>query len=315
MKRLDVRATRATRATRARLVCLTGITLLALTACAGGDPLSEDAGADADPGSGITIGSADFAESQLLATIYSVALQDAGVEVDEKFNIGSREVYIEAVQDGSIDMVPDFSGALLKYLDAESTVSSTEDVLAELEEVLPDDLAMLEASEAQDKDVLAVTQETAAKYDLETISDLEPVAGEISLGGPPEWKTRVNGVVGLEDVYGLNFKEFVSLDAGGPLTMTALTSGQVQAGDIFSTDPGIAKNDLVVLEDDKSLFAAENILPVVRTDKVDDTITSTLNDVSAALTTEDLIAMNGRAATGEALGDIAKDWLTGAGLR
>ena len=219
------------------------------------------------------------------------------------------------MQDGSIDLVPDYSGALLKYLDTESTASSTEDVLAELEEVLPADLTMLEASAAQDKDVLAVTQETAAKYDLETISDLQPVAGEIALGGPPEWKTRVNGLVGLEDVYGLQFKEFVSLDAGGPLTMTALTSGQVQAGDIFSTDPGIAENDLVALEDDKSLFAAENILPIVRTDKVDDTITTTLNDVSAALTTEGLIEMNGRAATGESLDDIAEDWLTDSGLR
>ncbi|WP_129785765.1 ABC transporter substrate-binding protein [Promicromonospora panici] len=301
---------------RAGLAGLTGIALLALTACAGGDPLSEEADAGgADSGSAVVIGSADFSESQLLATIYSLALQDAGVEVEEKFNIGSREVYIAAVQDGSIDLVPDYSGALLKYLDTESTASSTEDVIAELEETLPEDLTMLEASDAQDKDVLAVTQETAAKYDLETISDLEPVAGEISLGGPPEWKTRVNGVVGLKEVYGLEFKEFVSLDAGGPLTMTALTSGQVQAGDIFSTDPGIAENDLVSLEDDKSLFAAENILPIVRTDTVDDTITTTLNEVSAALTTEDLIEMNGRAGTGEALADIAEDWLTDAGLR
>ncbi len=299
---------------RAGLAGLTGIALLALTACAGGDPLSEEPAGGGGSGPGVVIGSADFSESQLLATIYSRALQDAGVDVDEKFNIGSREVYIEAVQDGSIDLVPDCSGALLKYLDTESTASSTEDVLAELEEKLPDDLTMLEASAAQDKDVLAVTQETADKYDLETISDLQPVAGEISLGGPPEWKTRVNGVVGLEDVYGLTFKEFVPLDAGGPLTMTALTSGQVQAGDIFSTDPGIDENDLVALEDDKSLFAAENILPIVRSDKVDDTITATLNDVSAALTTEDLIEMNGRTATGEPLETVAEDWLTEAGL-
>ncbi|WP_277211169.1 ABC transporter substrate-binding protein [Isoptericola croceus] len=296
------------------LAGLTGIAVLALTACAAGDPLSADAADDAGSGSGVVIGSADFSESQLLATIYSLALQDAGVEVEEKFNIGSREVYIAAVQDGSIDLVPDYAGALLKYLDAESTVSSTEDVIAELGEVLPDDLVMLEASAAQDKDVLAVTRETAEKYGLETISDLQPVAGEISLGGPPEWKTRVNGVVGLEEVYGLTFKEFVSLDAGGPLTMAALTSGQVQAADVFSTDPAIAENDLVSLEDDKFLFAAENILPVVRADKVSDTITEVLNNVSAALTTEDLIAMNGRAATGESLENIATDWLTEAGV-
>ena len=187
-------------------------------------------------------------------------------------------------------------------------------MIAELGEVLPDDLAMLEASAAQDKDVLAVTRETAEKYGLETISDLETVAGEISLGGPPEWKTRVNGLLGLADVYGLTFKEFVSLDAGGPLTLAALTSGQVQAADVFSTDPAIAENDLVSLEDDKFLFAAETVVPIVRSDKVSDTITEALNEVSAALTTEDLIAMNGRAATGESLEDIANDWLTEAGL-
>ncbi|MCF4121893.1 ABC transporter substrate-binding protein [Antribacter sp. KLBMP9083] len=297
---------------RVGLAGLSGIALLTLTACAAGDPLSADAAGGS--GSGVVIGSADFSESQLIATIYSLALQDAGVEVEEKFNIGSREVYIAAVQDGSIDLVPDYAGALLKYLDTESTATSTEDVIAELGEVLPDDLAMLEASAAQDKDVLAVTRETAEKYGLETISDLQPVAGEISLGAPPEWKTRVNGVLGLEDVYGLTFKEFVSLDAGGPLTLAALTSGQVQAADVFSTDPAIAENDLVSLEDDKFLFAAENVVPIVRSDKVSDTITEALNEVSGALTTEDLIAMNGRAATGESLEDIASDWLTEAGL-
>ncbi|WP_369371321.1 ABC transporter substrate-binding protein [Promicromonospora sp. Populi] len=308
MKRPSVRPSRPA------IAGLAGLTLLALTACAGGDPLSTDAGGAGDPGSGVTVGSADFPESQLLATIYSLALQDAGVEVEERFNIGSREVYVEAVQDGSIDLVPDYSGALLKYLDTESTVSSTEDVLAELDDVLPDDLTVLDASTAQNKDVLAVTRETAEEYNLETISDLQPVAGELLLGGPPEWRTRVNGVVGLEDVYGLEFQEFVPLDAGGTLTMTALTSGQVQVGDLFSTDPGLDQNDLVALEDDQSLFAAENILPLVRSDMVDDTITTALNEVSAALTTEDLIEMNGRAGTGESLSDIATDWLTNAGL-
>lgn len=302
-----------------RLITLAGLggaAALTLAACSGGDPLAtaETDGASSGGGSGVIIGSADFSESQLVATIYSLALQEAGIEVEERLNIGSREVYVEAVRDGSIDVVPDYAGALLKYLDPESTASSTEDVLAELGEVLPDDLVMLEASSAENKDVLAVSRETAEQYGLETISDLQPVAGELALGGPPEWQTRVNGVVGLEQVYGLQFREFVSLDAGGPLTMTALTSGQVQVADVFSTDPAVTENDLVVLEDDRSLFAAENILPIVRADKVSDEITEVLDDVSAALTTEDLIEMNGRAATGEPLRDIAEDWLTEAGL-
>jgi osmoprotectant transport system substrate-binding protein len=286
---------------------------LVLSGCAGQDALSSDSAAGSE-GDTVIIGSADFTESQLIATIYSRALENAGIKVKEQFNIGSREVYMAALQDGSIDLLPEYSGALLKYLDTESKASTSEDVVTELGDALPDGVSMLEISPAEDKDILAVTQETADKYSLTTISDLEPHMAELSLGGPPEWKTRVNGVVGLEEVYGLTFKEFVSLDAGGPLTMTALTSGQVQVGDIFSTDPGLTANKLVALDDDKSLFAAENIVPVITTSKLDDTIEETLNKISAALTTEDLIAMNGEAATGTSLGSIADEWLTEAGI-
>lgn len=296
------------------ITALAAAAALTLSACAGNDPLSSGGDSGGSSGSQIIIGSADFTESQLIASIYSQALQAQGVEVKEQFNIGSREVYMAALKDGSIDLIPEYSGALLKYLDPESTASTTDDVLAELDEKMPDGISRLDASDAQDKDILAVTQETADKYSLTKISDLEPIAGELSLGGPPEWKTRVNGVVGLQEVYGLNFKEFVSLDAGGPLTMTALTSGQVQVGDIFSTDPGLTANKLVALEDDKSLFAAENVVPIITSSKSNDTIAKTLNAVSAKLTTDDLIAMNAEAATGTNPADIAKNWLTEAGL-
>lgn len=297
----------------AAIAATTAAAALVLTGCGGQDALSSD-GTSGSSGDAVIIGSADFTESQLIATIYSQALQAEGVKVKEQFNIGSREVYMAALQDGSIDLLPEYSGALLKYLDSESTASTSEDVVAELGDKLPKGVSMLDISPAEDKDVLAVTQETADKYDLETISDLAPYMSELSLGGPPEWKTRVNGVVGLEQVYGLTFKEFVSLDAGGPLTMTALTSGQVQVGDIFSTDPGLTANKLVALEDDKSLFAAENIVPVINTSKLDDTISKTLDQVSAALTTEDLIEMNGKASDGTSLKSIAEEWLKDADL-
>ncbi|WP_104176810.1 ABC transporter substrate-binding protein [Cryobacterium sp. Y50] len=293
---------------------LAAASLLALSGCSGGDPLASAGAGTGSSGDQVIIGSADFTESQLIASIYSEALQAAGVDVKEQFNIGSREVYMEALQDGSIDLIPEYSGALLKYLDTSSTASTTDDVLAELATQLPTGTSLLDHSLAEDKDVLAVTSDTAAKYDLEKISDLAPVAAELSLGGPPEWKTRVNGVIGLVDVYGINFREFVSLDAGGPLTMTALTSGQIQVGDIFSTDPGVTDNDLVVLEDDKSLFAAENVVPVITTAKLDSTIAETLNAVSAQLTTKDLIRMNSEASSGTNLAEIAIAWLTDADL-
>ncbi|MBN3456009.1 ABC transporter substrate-binding protein [Mycobacterium sp. DSM 3803] len=287
---------------------------LTVSACGlNSDPLSSD-GAAGSEGSGVIIGSADFTESQLIASIYSQALQAKGISVTEQFNIGSREVYLAALKDGSIDLVPEYSGALLSHLNPESTASSTEAVITGLVSNMPSGITMLAPSPAQDKDVVAVTQATADKYKLRKISDLAPVAGEMVLGGPPEWKSRVQGVVGLRDVYGLNFKEFVSLDAGGTLTMTALTNGQIQAGDLFSTDPGLKANHLVALEDDKDLFAAENVIPLIKSAKQTETITKALNAVSAKLTTDDLIDMNAEAAKGTNLSDIAMKWLADAGL-
>jgi osmoprotectant transport system substrate-binding protein len=289
---------------------------LALSACGGGggDPLSSGGDAKGSEGSQVIVGSADFTESQLIGSIYSQALQAAGIPTKEQFNIGSREVYIQALKDGSIDLVPEYTGALLSYLDPKSTAATPQDVQGELAKKLPEGIAMLTPSPAEDKDVVAVTQATADKYKLKSISDLKPVAGELVLGGPPEWKTRTQGVVGLRDIYGLNFKDFVSLDAGGTLTMTALTNGQVQAGDLFSTDPGLHANHLVALADDKNLFSAQNVVPLIKSAKQNDAVKKTLDAVSAKLTTDDLISMNAEAATGTNLSDIAKKWLASAGI-
>ncbi|QDG68557.1 MULTISPECIES: ABC transporter substrate-binding protein [unclassified Pseudarthrobacter] len=296
---------------------LTGITLaaaaaLALTAC-GGDPMS-NSNTQAGSSDSIIVGSADFPESQLIAKIYAEALKSKGVQVTEKPSIGSREVTIPALKDGSIDLMPEYGGALLQYLDSATKAVSSEEVAKELATKVPSGLTMLAASEAEDKDVLSVKKETADKYNLKSISDLQPVAKELVLGGPPEWKTRLNGVAGLKSVYNLEFKEFSALDAGGPLTLNALLSGQVQVADLFSTDPALAANNLVALEDDKNLFLSENIVPVINEKKSTATVKEVLDKVSAALTTEDLIEMNGRVAKFEDIGEIAKDWLKSKNL-
>ncbi|MDX2540396.1 ABC transporter substrate-binding protein [Streptomyces sp. WI04-05B] len=298
------------------LAALTATGALVLTACgSGGDPMSAGATAGASSAADtITVGSANFTESQLLATIYAEALKAKGVKVKTRLNIGSRETYIPALKDGSIDLLPEYTGALLQYFDPKTKASSPAEVSAALTKALPSGISALKQSTAEDKDVLAVTQKTATAHDLTTISDLAPVAGTMALGAPPEWKTRVNGVVGLKSVYGLSFKKFVSLDAGGPLTLAAITNNQVQVGDLTSTDPAIAKNKLVTLKDDKNLFLAENILPVINKDKVTPTVTSTLNAVSAALTTEELMELNGKVAKLDDMSDVAKAWLTSAGL-
>ncbi|WP_248761069.1 ABC transporter substrate-binding protein [Pseudarthrobacter sp. SSS035] len=297
---------------------LTGITLaaaaaIALTAC-GGDPMSSSNTQTAASGDSIIVGSADFPESQLIAKIYAEALNANGVQVTEKPSIGSREVTIPALKDGSIDLMPEYGGALLQYLDPTTKAVTSDEVTKELGTKIPSGLTQLTASQAEDKDVLAVKKETADKYNLKSTSDLQRVAGEMGLGAAPEWKTRLNGVAGLKSVYGLEFKEFLPLDAGGPLTLNALLSGQVHVGNLFSTDPALTANNLVVLDDDKNLFLSENIVPVINENKATTTVKEVLDKVSAALTTEDLIEMNGRVAKFEDVGEIAKDWLKSKNL-
>ncbi|QND46529.1 ABC transporter substrate-binding protein (plasmid) [Rhizobium lusitanum] len=285
--------------------------LMALSAAsvlAAGDPLSAAPAVRSDTTT-IVVGSADFPESQLLATIYAKALAAKGVPVETKLNIGSREVYIPALLDGSIDLLPEYAGATLNYLDKSATAHSPSDVAAALKAALPKGISMLTPSAAQDSDGIAVTRKTAEKYKLKTIADLTPVASQLVLGGPPEWKTRKEGMIGLKDLYGIEFKSLRALDVGGPLTLAALVNDQVQVANLFSTDPAIAENDLVVLEDVKNLFSAQNIVPVIATPKVSDVVTKTLDAVSAALTTTDLVVMNGRLANHDSFDVVAGDWL------
>src|SRR4029079_18944654 len=170
---------------RTLLSALAATAVLALSACGGGggDPLSGGGDNKGSSGSEVIVGSADFVESQLIASIYSQALQAAGVSVKEQFNIGRREVYIAALKDGSIDLVPEYTGAFLSYLDPKSTAATPQAVQSELATKLPEGTSRLTASAADDKDVVAVTQATADKYKLKTISALKPVAGELVLGG------------------------------------------------------------------------------------------------------------------------------------
>jgi osmoprotectant transport system substrate-binding protein len=266
---------------------------VSLAACgANNDPLSNDTGnGSSNAPSTVTIGSANFAESELLAEIYSQALEAKKVQVKRQFNIGARELYLKALQDGSIDLLPEYNGALLSALSkggAPEGVSTPDDVLAALKKVLPSGTEVLEQSAAEDKDTLTVTQATATKYNLKTIDDLKPVAGKLSIGAGPEWQERYQGLKGLDQVYGVKFKTFKPLDAGGPLTLNALLKGQIDVGNIFSTDSAITTNKLVVLDDPKNLYLAENILPLIRSQANNPAVSGALNAVSAKLTTENL---------------------------
>jgi osmoprotectant transport system substrate-binding protein len=302
-----------TRTTALAAALLTGLTL---SACGGGDPMDESSGGEggsggeSNGGGAITVGSANFPENVLLAEIYTAALKDADVKVEQRLNIGNRETYIAGLEDGSIDLIPEYTGALALYFDEDADATDPEGVYTELQDVLPDNLTVLERSEAEDKDAVVVTSETAEEFDLATIGDLEPVAGDMVLGGPPEWEDRYTGVPGLKEVYGLEFSAFRPLAAGSNLTAQSLKNGQIDAANIFSTDPAIVENDFVVLDDPESLFVAQNIVPLITTEANDETVTETLNEVSGSLDTELLTDLLARVVNdGEDPGDVAREFV------
>jgi osmoprotectant transport system substrate-binding protein len=273
-------------------VALLAASILGLTACGGGsDPLSSDTGSESAAGSGggpIVVGGADFSESTLLAEIYAGALQADGIDASTTLNIGSREVYLRALEDNSIQVFPEYTGALALYYDDTYDGTDPDEVYAHVQEVIPDDFVVLDKSAAEDNDSINVTQETADEYSLTTIADLEAVAGDLTLAAPPEFKERPQGIPGLEKTYGVVFGSFRPLS--GQSIIQALANGQADAANIFSTDPAIAANGFVTLEDTEKLFGSQNIVPLVRADRADE-VTETLNAVSAKLTTQAIADM------------------------
>jgi osmoprotectant transport system substrate-binding protein len=237
----------------------------------------------------VTVGSADFSESTILAYVYGDALAAKGVKVSYKVNIGERAAYVAALKDGSISYFPEYSGSILDFLDPTATAKTPADVATALKPAAAKiNLTPLNYAPAQDADTITVTKATADKYKLTTISSLVPVASKLTYGAPPNMQTRADGIPGFLKVYGLKFGRFTPLAASGLITQTALKNGAVDAADIFSTDPSIVEDGFVSLKDDKSVFAAQNIVPLVATSKVTAVITSASNAVSAKLTTIEL---------------------------
>ena len=244
----------------------------------------------------IAVGSADFTESKIIAEIYAQALEANGFAISRQFGIGSRETYIPAVQDHSIDLIPEYTGNLLQYFDKDATATTSDEVLLGLLRALPGDLAILYPSPAEDKDTLAVSETIAREWNLKTIADLAARSPEVKVGGPSEFQTRQTGLVGLQQKYGLDIApaNFIAIsDGGGPATVQALTNGTVTAANIFSTSPAIEKNNLVVLEDPENVFLAANVVPLVASQKMSNELKTVLDAVSAKLSTEALIELNG----------------------
>jgi osmoprotectant transport system substrate-binding protein len=308
---------------RFRRGALAGIALatgVALAAC-GSSSSGGSGGGSSNPlapkkAAGVVVGSANFPENELLGEIYVLALQAKGIKASPKFNIGAREVYYPEVKKGAITIIPEYNGALLTTsVDTKSTAATTAEVDAALSAKLPASMEILNPSSAQDKDSVTVTQKFAAKYHLSSIAQLKPIEKKITIGGPPEFKSRSDGLVGLKKNYGLTFGGFAPLDESGPITLKALQDGKVQAADVFTTTPQIITDHLKALADPKFNFAAQNVVPLVYKKGITPAIASVLNAVSAKLTTASLLSMDKQIILNHAnYSTVAAAWLKQAGL-
>ena len=267
----------------------------------------------------IVVGSGDFPESEIVAEIYAEALQANGFDIGRRMGIGSRETYIPALKDHSIDLVPEYIGNLLLYFAPNSTVTMLDGVELELYKKLPGDLSILTPSPASDTDTVTVTSGTAAAWHLKTIGDLAAHSADVKFAAPSAFETRPAGLPGLRQKYGLNISpgNFVAInDGGGAVTVRALVEGRVTAANVFTTSPAIPQNHLVTLEDPEHNFLAGNIVPLVNSQKKSDRLKEVLDAVSAKLTTSGVAGLNAAVSGNSGIDpdDSARNWVRDNGF-
>ena len=269
----------------------------------------------------ITVGSFDFPESTLLAYLYADVLARKGYPVRVLPGLGPRELVEPALMAGLIQLVPEYTGSALDFtslgrVHATASVAATASALAR--SMAARGLVTGRPAAAQDGNAIVVTAATAAHYKLRTISGLARVARRLVFGGPPECRERPYCLLGLRHTYGLRFSEFVPLDAGGPLTLQALTGGDIDVALLFTTDPAIRARHLVVLADDRDLQPSENVVPVLRqatAHRFGPGLLAALNALSARLSAAALAGLDARVELdGRAPRDVAARWVQAQGL-
>jgi osmoprotectant transport system substrate-binding protein len=272
-------------------------------------------------GGTIAIGSFDFPESHLLASIYAQALKAGGYPVTLLRDVGSREVLEPALAGGLVQFVPEYAGSSLDFISAGRATASSDPVStnADLVRALrPLGLTALAPAPAQNANGIVVTRETATRYGLRMVSDLSHAAPGLVFGGPQECPERAFCLLGLEQTYGVEFADFVPLDTGGPLTLQALRARQVDVALLFTTDPSLVQGDLVLLEDDRRLQPAENVTPLVSAkvmQRYGRPLADLVDSISAALTTEGLRALNREMTSpGASPTAVAESWLSAQGF-
>jgi osmoprotectant transport system substrate-binding protein len=296
-----------------------GASLLALIGACG-----MGGGSSPTPGPTIRIGSAGFYESALMAEIYAQVLEAHGYTVNRQLQIGPRPTTFPALEAGDFDLMPEYLGSLLEFINQGAGEASADSAATydRLQERLADSgLTALGYTAAQDTNAIVVRADTATEHNLTTVSDLAAVQDQLTWGLPPECETNPLCGGALRDAYGIDLAniELVELGACGGEIATALNGGAVDVGQLCSTQPDIARFSFVVLEDDQGTQPAENMAPIVRNDFLStvsaESLAALLDPVSQAMTTEDLTALNVRVGIDQEDFDVvALDWLTEKGL-
>lgn len=313
--------------TRRHLLGAFGIGGVALgaAACGSSDPFAEEdgaggeggaAGSDGGGGGGTTlaIGSQAYYSNEIIAELFAQVLEAEGFTVDRQFQIGQREVYMPELEAGSLDLLPEYLGNLLQHYDSEAASASPEEIHGALAEALPEGLRVLSFAEASDQDSYTTTSDFASTHSLAAIGDLAGVEEDLKIAANSEFEVRPYGPEGAKAVYGVDLTVVPVEDSGGPLTVQALLDGDVQLADIYTADPAIAENDLVVLEDPESLILPQNVVPVV-SEKIDEAAAAAIEAVLAQLSAADLVELNRQSVVDQASSaDIATGWLTEKGL-
>ena len=297
---------------------------VACTACTAGSPRGSPpepvSAGNAGPGV-ITVGSFDFPESVVLAYLYAGALSARGYPARVLPDLGARELVEPALMTGLVQLVPEYTGSALEFVSlgrahATADVAATASALASW--MAARGIVTGRSAAAQDANAIVVTRSTASRYRLRTISDLARAAPGLVFGGPPECPERPDCLPGLRRTYGLWFRAFAALDAGGPLTRQALESGSIGAALLFTTDPAIRARHLVELADNRALQPAENVIPVLRratADRYGPGLLAALDATSARLSTDALTALDAQVELdGRDPRAVARSWLREQGL-
>jgi osmoprotectant transport system substrate-binding protein len=282
-----------------RLLVVAAVVLAtALAGCGGDDNGGEGSqSSSAQPGKGkpaITIGDKNFTEQYILGELYAQALEAKGFDVTVKSNIGSSEITDKALTSGVIDMYPDYVGTILSVVagrdNPPASAQGTYAAAKQFEESRG--LTLLDPTPFFNSNAVAVLPDYAQQHGLKRVSDLAKV-GRFSYADTPENLHRLQGVKGLRDVYGLSKLSFKPLAIG--LQYKALTRGDVDTADVFTTDAQLTRTQLALLEDDKHIFGFQNVAPVVSRKVLaaeGPAFAQTINAVSAKLTNDAMRAMN-----------------------